>query len=198
MIFTGTAHVHVATLALASLFMVAAGAAQIEGHHYDERIRLSDTELVLNGVGVRAVLWLKGYTAALYMTEKAATPGRVLAVKGPKRVQMRLLLAVEAKEFIKAFSKGIRRNVSESELAALNDRMQQFNNILSMVGSFNKGDIANLDFIPELGLVLTVNGKARGDPIPGEDLYAALLKIFVGERPVDQRLKTGLLGAVPG
>jgi Chalcone isomerase-like len=30
--------------------------------------------------------------------------------------------------------------------------------------------------------------------VPGEDLYAAVLKIFVGEHPVDKKMKVGLLG----
>jgi Chalcone isomerase-like len=30
--------------------------------------------------------------------------------------------------------------------------------------------------------------------LPGGEFYVALLKIFLGDRPVDQRLKAGLLG----
>ncbi|MDH4290227.1 MAG: chalcone isomerase family protein, partial [Aquincola sp.] len=33
-----------------------------------------------------------------------------------------------------------------------------------------------------------------GDPVAGEDLYAALLLCFLGDRPVDKELKAGLLG----
>ena len=35
---------------------------------------------------------------------------------------------------------------------------------------------------------------AKGEALPGEDLYAGLLKIFIGTRPVDTKLKAGLLG----
>ena len=55
-------------------------------------------------------------------------------------------------------------------------------------------DIVDLDWLPQQGLRLTLNGRQRGEPIPGEDLYAALLRIFVGERPVDKEMKIGLLG----
>ena len=182
---------------IAAVLAANAGAAQIAEQTFDERIRLADTDLVLNGVGVRAVAWIKGYAAALYMTEKATTPERLVAVKGPKRVQMRMLLDVEAKEFVKAFNVGITRNVSEAQAAALKDRMAQFDRNLEAIGSTKKGDIVNLDFIPARGLVLSINGKVRGQPIPGDDLYAAFLKIFVGDKPVDTRLKAGLLGAPP-
>jgi hypothetical protein len=39
-----------------------------------------------------------------------------------------------------------------------------------------------------------VDGAARGEPIPGEDFYAALLKIWLGEKPVDADLKKAMLG----
>jgi len=57
--------------------------------------------------------------------------------------------------------------------------------------------VVNLDFLPGKGLVMTLNGARRGQPIPGEDLYAGVLKIFLGELPVDKKLKAGLLGAAP-
>jgi hypothetical protein len=183
--------------AIAAVLMLAAlsaGAARIADQDFDDRIRLADTDLVLNGLGLRAVLWLKGYAAGLYLAEKAGTPAQVLAVKGAKRVQMKMLLEVEAKEFTKAFTVGITRNSSESELAALKDRMDEFNRNIELIGKVKKGDVVNLDFLPAKGLVLSVNGMPRGQPIPGEDLYAGVLKIFIGELPVDKRLKAGLLG----
>jgi hypothetical protein len=179
-----------------ALLLAGAGAlaTRIEGLTFDDRIRLADADLVLNGVGLRSVLWLKGYAAGLYMTEKGATAERVLAVKGPKRIQMRMLLNVEAKEFTKAFNVGIRRNSTEAESAALKDRMDQFDRTIELIGKVGKGDVVNLDFVPSRGLVLSVNGAAKGEPIPGEDLYAGILKIFIGEQPVDKKLKAGLLG----
>lgn len=171
-----------------------ASAMRIAEQNFDDRIRLADTDLVLNGVGVRAVLWLKGYAAGLYMTEKAATPERVLAVKGAKRIQMKMLLDVEAKEFTKAFNVGIHRNSTEAENAALKERMDQFDRTIELIGKVGKGDVVNLDFLPARGLVLSVNGVVKGQPIPGEDLYAGILKIFIGEQPVDKKLKAGLLG----
>jgi len=187
-------HVLAAALMAAAL---SAGAAGIAGQNFDDRIRLADTDLVLNGVGVRAVLWLKGYAAGLYLAEKAATPAQVLAVKGAKRVQLKMLLEVEAKEFTKAFTVGITRNSSPAELALLKDRMEQFSRNVDQIGTVKDGDVVNLDFLPGKGLVMTLNGARRGQPIPGEDLYAGVLKIFLGELPVDKKLKAGLLGAAP-
>ena len=172
-----------------------ASAARIADVNFDDRIRLADTELVLNGVGLRAVLMFKGYAAGLYLTSKARTPEQVLAVKGAKRVQMKMLVDVEAKEFVKAIDVGMQRNSSEPERAALKDRVAKFDGYVAAIGTVKKGDVVNLDFVPGRGLVLMLNGQARGEPIDGEDLYAGVLKIFIGELPVDKKLKAGLLGA---
>ena len=42
---------------------------------------------------------------------------------------------------------------------------------------------------------LVVNGKAAGKPIAGEDFYKALLRIWIGDKPVQDDLKKSLLGA---
>jgi hypothetical protein len=181
---------------LVSLILVGAtaSAASIAGVSFEDRIRLADTDLLLNGTGLRAVLTFKGYAAGLYLTQKARTPEQVLATPGAKRVQMKMLLDVEAKEFVKAIDVGIRRNSSEAQQAALKERMAQFDRNVAQIGTVKKGDVVNLDFIPARGLLLTLNGQPRGEPIPGDDLYAGVLKIFIGELPVDKKLKAGLLG----
>ena len=99
---------------LALVGVSSAGAVTIAEQNFADRIRMGSSDLVLNGVGVRAVAWLKGYAAGLYLTQKASTPAQVLAVKGPKRVQMKMLVDVEAKEFVKAFDKGMARNHNTS------------------------------------------------------------------------------------
>ena len=187
---------HLKRLLLIPLLCVSMGAsaARIGGESFDELIRLADTELVLNGVGLRAVLMFKGYAAGLYLAHKGRTTEQVLAVKGAKRVQLKMLIDVEAKEFVKAIDVGMRRNSTEAEQLAMKDRIVLFDSNIALIGAVKKGDVINLDFIPAKGLVLTLNGKPRGEPIPGEDLYAGVLKIFIGELPVDKKLKAGLLG----
>ena len=51
-----------------------------------------------------------------------------------------------------------------------------------------------LDFLPDSGTGLVVNGQARGKPIAGDDFYRALLRIWLGDKPVDGDLKRGMLG----
>ena len=182
------------SLALAPL-APAMAQVKLAGHSYDTSLRLADNELQLNGVGVRAVAIFKAYTAGLYLKQKASDPAAVVALDGPKRLQMRMLIEVPAKEFIKAIEVGMTRNSSEAELPALRDRMQTFERMVDAVGAVRKGDVVDLDWLPGKGMRFSVNGQARGANIGGEDFYGALLRIFIGDKPVDKGLKSGLLGS---
>lgn len=183
-----------ALLVATALAAPAARAAVIEGQVFDDAIRLGGAQLRLNGLGLRAVAVLKGYAAGLYLTQPARTPEQALAAPGPKRLQMRMLVDVPTEEFVKAIDKGIRRNTPAAEQPRLAERVAQFDAAVHAVGKVRKGDVINLDYLPGDGMTMTVNGVRRGTAIAGEDFYAAVLRIFLGRRPVDEELKAGLLG----
>jgi Chalcone isomerase-like len=189
---------HLLALALAALAgapgVRAAAPIKAEGETFAGQADVAGQVLELNGVGLRAVSWLKGYAAGLYLPSRARTPQQVLAATGAKRLQLRMLQEVEIEEFVKAFHKGVGRNTPEPQQRVLAERMARFDQVLRSIGKVKKRDVVDLDWLPGRGLQLAHNGKLRGEPIPGDDLYAALLRIFIGERPVDAEMKIGLLG----
>jgi hypothetical protein len=62
------------------------------------------------------------------------------------------------------------------------------------IGIARHGNVITLNYIPGTGTQLGLDGQSKGTPIPGEDFYRALLRIWLGEDPVDQSLKKALLG----
>ena len=157
-------------------------------------MRLAGTELQLNGTGVRAVAWFKGYAAGLYLAQAARAAEQALAAPGPKRLQMRMLQDVPSVEFEKAFAKGMQRNASVEQLPLLAERMAEGARQIRSVGQVRKGDVVNLDLDPAVGTLFELNGTLRGPAIAGDDFYAVLLASFIGEHPYDKRLRAGLLG----
>ena len=186
-------------LAVAAALLATAAAAAgpenpIAGVRFEPRVQLAGQALQLNGTGLRAVAWLKGYAAGLYLARPAANADAALAQAGAKRLQLRLLVDVPVDEFVKAFHKGVERNTAADQHAALAERMAGFDALLRPLGTVKKGDLVNLDLVPGLGLLCWHNGRQLGPAIPGDDFYTALLRIFLGEQPVDAALKAGLLG----
>lgn len=173
-------------------------AMRYEGQDFADTLQLGGKALVLNGAGKRQVAIYPLYLAALYLPQKVAAPDAIYAQAGPKRLEMRIVIPlvkdVSTQEFVKAINKGVDRNNSEAARAALAERVKQFNAAISEVGRVKKGDLMHIDYLPEQGTVLTVNGKVWGKPIEGEDFYTAFLKVFIGDRNSDARLRAGLLG----
>jgi hypothetical protein len=190
---------HAAVLALAAAVSLPAGAVRYEGQDFPDTLQLGGTTLVLNGTGKRQVAIYPLYLAALYVPQKAATPEAIYAQPGPKRLEMRIVIPlvkdVSTQEFVKAIDKGVRRNSTEAEKAAVAERVKQFNAAISEVGRVKKGDLLVIDYLPaQGGTVLTVNGKTWGKPIEGQDFYTAFLKVFLGDKNSDAHLRAGLLG----
>ena len=65
---------------------------------------------------------------------------------------------------------------------------------LKAVGEAKKGDLIHFEFTPEAGTRVLVNGQPRGTAIPGDDFFAAVLRIWIGDKPVDGALKKALVG----
>jgi hypothetical protein len=65
--------------------------------------------------------------------------------------------------------------------------------IFAEIKEAKKGMTITLDWTGS-ATQLTVNGKPAGKPIAGEDFYRALLRIWLGDKPVQSDLKKALLG----
>lgn len=171
-----------------------ASAATLEGLEFSDSARLASRELTLNGLGVRAIFIFKAYVAGLYLGVRTAQPQEALKQPGPKRLQLRMLMEIGAPDIKKALVDGMQKNVTPAQWQAMQDRVAQFTRTIESIGVARRGDTINLDFLPEQGLLLAVNDMPKGGAIAGADFYQALLEIFVGDDPVDTRLKRGLLG----
>ena len=182
-------------LSAAAAVSAAQSPREVAGVRFDGHVQLAGQDLPLNGVGVRSVAWLKGYAAALYLGQPSSNAEQVVAQSGAKRLQIRMLLDVPVAEFIKAFHKGVERNTPLAQQASLSERMARFDALVQPLGQVRKGDTVTLDFMPGQGLLFSHNSRVLGAAIPGEDLYGALLRCFIGEHPVDDKLKAGLLGS---
>ncbi|MCE2917369.1 MAG: chalcone isomerase family protein [Rubrivivax sp.] len=182
-----------AALVLACL---GAGAQQVtvEGVKFEPTAQVGSAALVFNGAGLRKRAVFSVYVAGLYVPQKSADAAALLAQKGPRRIAITMLRNVDADTFAGALNDGLRSNHSESQMAGWKAQIDTLNANLKAAGEAKKGDVIHFEFVPEAGTRVTVNGQARGTAIPGEDFFTAVLRIWIGDKPVDAGLKKGLLG----
>lgn len=176
------------------LGMPALQAATLEGQHFDDTARVAGKLLRLNGLGLRSVAWIKGFVAGLYVAEPSNDAARLIESHGPKRVSLRILLDAPASEFVRAIHSGVRKNTTPEERERMASRVERFGSVVSAVGRVRVGDAIDIDYLPGKGLQVRHNGKVLAEPIPGDDLYRAVLKMFIGERAVDKEMRVGMLG----
>ncbi|MDM4765152.1 chalcone isomerase family protein [Pelomonas sp. SE-A7] len=168
-------------------------AKRFEDHDFADEIQLGGSTLVLNGTGLFSKFGFRGYLTALYLSRKADTAEAVFANAGPKRIQMRMLMGVGVEELIKPIHKGVARNCTPEEQQLIAARLPALIHNIELVGKLRKGDLINMDHVPQQGTQLSVNGKAFGAPAPGNEPMLALLKVFLGAKPTNDRLKAGML-----
>ena len=172
-------------------------AAEVGGIKLDDTVRLANQELKLNGAGIRYKAIFKVYVAGLYLPEKKSAVQDVLAAPGPKRVTIVMLRDVSNEELGRGFMSGIQQNSDRNEKAKLIMQLQKFGEIFASIPELKKGDVLTTDWIPGSGTVVHVNGKKVSDVLPDVAFYNALLKIWLGDKPVDPQLKPVMLGEKP-
>ena len=181
----------VTRILLLLLLAAPAFAAEVAGVKIADQTRVANADLSLTGAGVRKRAIFQVYAIGLYVADRKADP---VAQPGAKRVAIHMLRDVDAKTFTEALADGIRNNHGAAEASALEPRVAQLGAILAGVGEAKKGMAITLDWVPGSGTQVTIDAKPSGKPIEGEDFYRALLRIWLGEKPVQDDLKKALLG----
>lgn len=179
------------------LFAGAAHAVEIEGVQVEDRAALDNggPRLVLNGAGVRyKMAVIKVYVGALYLTGKKTDADGVLRDPGPKRVAMYVLIdELTARELTASLNNALAANHIPAELALIESRIRDMNRMMNSIGVIKKGGVIHLDYLPGVGTRVTVNGEEK-ITIKGEDFFQAMLRIWIGRKPVDGRLRDAMLG----
>ncbi len=191
----------VAALALVSGSMGVGGlpdvgqaqAARLEGQRFDDTAVVADRTLRLNGLGLRGVAWIKAFVAGLYLAAPTQDAVQAMAMPGPKRLRMKIMLEAPAKELSKALNRGVKKNEPERVQAQMAERLASFTQVVDGMGTLRVGDVIDLDWLPGKGMQLRLNERPVGGLVEGEDFYRTILKIYIGDRPVDPKMKQGLL-----
>ena len=117
----------------------------------------------------------------------------IIADDHEHRVALHMLHELSSKKLYGAFSEAIEVNHTHDELAALGAQLKQMAQIFDALKKVRPGDVITLDYLPASGTQISVNGTARCT-IAGAAFNRALLRIWLGSRPVQDDLKKAMLG----
>jgi hypothetical protein len=169
----------------------------VDGVYFPEtvRIRADEPPLLLNGAGMRRILMFRVYVAGLYLPARRTTTQEVLALKGPKRVLLVIQRnEISSRQLIDHLEQRLNDGRQPAQMAVLKTRMDDLYRIIDAEKVIHKGGTIALDYEPGVGTQVVVNGTPKGEPIPGENFYNALLGIWLGEGAPSAGLREAMLG----
>ncbi|MBI2355525.1 MAG: chalcone isomerase family protein [Deltaproteobacteria bacterium] len=166
-----------------------AAALEVAGVTLEPALTANGHTLKLNGYGIRKRFFVKVYIGSLYSERRLATAAEALADSGDKVIRMNFLHSrVEKGKITEAFSEGFANNSPELAGSAEAKRFLSF-----FSADFSKGDVVDLSLGGDGTVSATHNGRSLGT-IKSARLAHGILAIYLGERPADEALKTGMLG----
>lgn len=174
-----------------------ATAADVSGVKFAETTKVAGKELQLNGAGVRTKFIVKVYAAGLYLQDKHSTVEEIMKADGPRRMQLVMMREISSDDFGNAFMSGLNNNVDTKDKSKIVTQISKFGEMFALLDSLKKGDVLDLDWTPGTGTQCYLNGKKIGEVTPDLIFYNSILKIWLGEKPADSKLKTNLLAPAP-
>jgi hypothetical protein len=167
----------------------------VSGVEFPDIIEKENVPLTLNGLGVRYKWFVKVYAAALYLPQRSDQAEDVLQSDEVKQIRMHFLYKkVSKQKLLATLEKGFQDNLSAKELEDLSDHIEQ---LRALFKTAYKGDEVILNYVPNSGTEIIFNGESQG-VIPGLEFHQAILRVWLGAKPADKKLKERLLGIEKG
>lgn len=184
-----------ALLLTCAVALPASAAIDVNGYKFDDTARVGGKDLKLNGAGMRTKVIIKVYAAGLYLTDKKTSMAEIAAIDGPRRVTIMMARDVSSDSFGSAFMEGLTDNTTPAERSTMATQVTKFGEMFASVPGLKKGDTLHIDWLPGVGTQCELNGKKLGEVVPDVAFYNAILRIWLGDKPVDRSLKPAMLGA---
>jgi hypothetical protein len=173
-----------------------AAAKDVSGVVLPERARPEGggADLRLMGGGVFRFFFLRYYVCGLYAMPDLSGAAAILASDAPRRIHLVALRRITSFEFLWGLDQGLADNLDEAGAAALREPLDQVRATIRSIGAIARGERVSIDYVPRAGTSILVDERRHGQDLAGKALNDALMRVWIGERPLDTSLKNALLG----
>ena len=177
---------------LAALALLLTASTQAADESVNTNKLANGAEVVLNGVGEARELTGTLYLGALYLEHRSSTPDVIATSVWNKRISMRISAdKLYGRRLGQLWRERIAINSDRKLVMDLSKEIMQL--VDAFKETFVKGDEITIDFIPDRGTSVAVNGTELVK-IKKPELYELLLRAWVGEKPPTAQFKQGVLG----
>jgi hypothetical protein len=154
------------------------------------KIKVGQSELALNGAGVRQKSFFKLYVAGLYLKNPSNDADSIINANEEMAIQIEITSGfVSQAKMAAALNEGF-QNSTNGNTASLQKAIDQFQ--ACFADEINTGDLFTIAYVPSQGVVVSKNGRQNG-VVEGLAFKKALFGIWLGNKPADAGLKNALL-----
>jgi hypothetical protein len=148
------------------------------------------SKLVLNGVGSRTKYLMRMYNAGLYLPERSKDAAAIVAGNSPMAIRLQITSGMVTQEkLVESLNEGFEKSTG-GKTEVIRAQIDDFRKVLAV--EIAKGDVIDLVYLPDPGVVVAKNGKKLG-VVQGIAFKRALFGIWLSDNPVDAGLKKSLL-----
>jgi len=165
---------------------------QVEGVTLNKLFQWNEQTLPLSGAGLRTQFFFNVAVIALYASPVIPNGTNSPLINFPAVIELHFLRDVDWDDITGELDYGLKANQTKEELLNLQLAIKQLNDVIKTVGEVKEGSVIVL-LLRENETEVRFNKKVLGtNSTPG--LSTALLKIWLGDHPVQESVKKALLG----
>ena len=172
-----------------ALSMLELQAATLAGVTLPDTEQVGNSKLVLNGLGVRTKYMVKVYVAGLYLEQKSSDANAIIKADAPKRIVMKFVHGASKSQMADAFNESFSDNTPD----AVKTMKPDIDRLIEALEPVKVGDEMVFTYVPGTGTTYTMNGQERVT-IAGPAFGPVLFSVWLGPKPPNGDLKTGMLG----
>lgn len=169
----------------------AQASTKIDGVKLPDDLTFGNTELVLNGAGVRSKFFVHVYVAALYLTSKSSDAAAIIDADEPMNIRVAITSdLITGDKFADSAMDGFIRS-THGDLSQIKTEVDLM--IDTFRKSLNNGDVFDLNYTPDVGVEIYRNGELA-EVVSGIAFKKAMFGIWLSDDPVQTRLRNHMLG----
>ena len=181
-----------ATIIVAVLMMATLGySEEIGGINMPESLKTGQTQLMLNGAGIRTKLFFDIYVGGLYLKEKSQDPKAIIEADEPMAIRLHVVSSMlTSKKMEKATREGFKK-ATGGNIEPIKVQIDEFCSVFKK--EIKEDDRYDLIYVPGKGVEVHINGEYTS-VTEGLAFKQALFGIWLSDKPAQKSLKKSMLG----
>lgn len=176
------------TLMMAVFVISELHAKEMHGVRFEPTFEQEESSMSLRGVALKRVFLARAFVAGFYLEEEV--PSEHVFEDVSKRIEVEYMVSIPEDKLSRYTETLMKKNSTPEEYDAFSDKLQLMRQYFV---DLEPGDRYALTYIPGMGTRFDYNGHFVG-VIPGKTFADSLFSTWVGEKPMDYRIKRQILG----